>query len=549
MEDEGKRKKRKVQKQDKIAVAVGRRRRVVKEQPQSPTETQEADDIEDIVSWEFGGDEIHKIRERLLEWYDLNKRDLPWRPKKLESASPSPSQPQDERAYAVWVSEIMLQQTRVQTVIQYYSRWMHKWPTLHHLSQASLEMIWICVHGVGMCNGHLRRAFCGLCDDILVSCVMPGKTPAMVPKTHRGCAYKGAKMIVAEGGGFPKTVSELRKIRGIGDYTAGAIASIAFEEVMPVVDGNVLRVIARLRAISANAKDLATVKEVWKLAAQLVDPIRPGDFNQALMELGATLCTPLNPSCSSCPASGHCHALSISRQDSSVLVTNFPVKGVKVKQRHDFSAVCVVELLGGEKTLGGNQTDSTFLLVKRPDEGLLAGLWEFPSVLLDGEANLGTRREAVDRFLGKNFGLDPKKTCNIVFRKNVGEFVHIFTHIRLRIYVELLVVHLEGGKNGLLTNHDKETLTWKCVDVNILSSMGLTSAVRKGVLDSANPTRKNYQMGLSLLLVLPKKCDWRIQQCNISEYWPFSFARPDFELSPTDRFGVGLHFVEVGGEI
>lgn len=181
-----------------------------------------------------------------------------------------------------------------------------------------------------------------------------------------------------------------------------------------------------------------------KLAAQLVDPIRPGDFNQALMELGATVCTPLNPSCSSCPASGHCHALSISRQDSSVLVTNFPVKGVKVKQRHDFSAVCVVELLGGEKTLGGNQTDSTFLLVKRPDEGLLAGLWEFPSVLLDGEANLGTRREAVDRFLGKNFGLDPKKTCNIVFRKNVGEFVHIFTHIRLRIYVELLVVHLEG---------------------------------------------------------------------------------------------------------
>lgn len=140
MEDEGKRKKRKVQKQDKNAVAVGRRRRVVKEQPQSPTETQEADDIEDIVSWEFGGDEIHKIRERLLVWYDLNKRDLPWRPKKLKSASPSPSQPQDERAYAVWVSEIMLQQTRVQTVIQYYSRWMHKWPTLQHLSQASLEV-------------------------------------------------------------------------------------------------------------------------------------------------------------------------------------------------------------------------------------------------------------------------------------------------------------------------------------------------------------------------------------------------------------------------
>jgi A/G-specific adenine glycosylase len=198
-----------------------------------------------------------------------------------------------------------------------------------------------------------------------------------------------------------------------------------------------------------------------KLAAQLVDPIRPGDFNQALMELGATVCTPLNPSCSSCPASGHCRALSIFRHDSSVLVTDFPVKVVKIKQREDFSAVCVVELLGDQKTLEGSQTDSRellgglkklegsqtnnrFLLVKRPDEGLLAGLWEFPSVLLDGEADLASRRKAIDYFLKSKFGLDPKETCDIAFRKSVGEFVHIFSHIRLKIYVELLVLHLKG---------------------------------------------------------------------------------------------------------
>ena len=198
-----------------------------------------------------------------------------------------------------------------------------------------------------------------------------------------------------------------------------------------------------------------------KLAAQLVDPIRPGDFNQALMELGATVCTPLNPSCSSCPASGHCHALSIFRHDSSVLVTDFPVKVVKIKQREDFSAVCVVELLGDQKTLEGSQTDSRellgglkklegsqtnnrFLLVKRPDGGLLAGLWEFPSVLMDGEADLASRRKAIDYFLKSKFGLDPKETCDIAFRKSVGEFVHIFSHIRLKIYVELLVLHLKG---------------------------------------------------------------------------------------------------------
>lgn len=181
-----------------------------------------------------------------------------------------------------------------------------------------------------------------------------------------------------------------------------------------------------------------------KVAAQLVDPIRPGDFNQALMELGATVCTPLNPSCSACPVSGDCRALSISRHDSVVLVTDFPVKGTKVKQRHDFSAVCVVELLGGQKTSEESQTDSRYLLVKRPEKGLLAGLWEFPSVLLDGEADLASRREAIDHFLKNSFGLDSERTCDVVLRKDVGEFVHIFSHIRLKVYVELFVLHLKG---------------------------------------------------------------------------------------------------------
>lgn len=181
-----------------------------------------------------------------------------------------------------------------------------------------------------------------------------------------------------------------------------------------------------------------------ELAAQLVDHFQPGDFNQALMELGATVCTLSSPSCSSCPVSDQCRALSISRHDSSVSVTEYPVKVVKVKQRHDFSAACVLEILGDKEISDNHQADSKFLLVKRPDEGLLAGLWEFPSVLLDGEADVVNRREAMDQFLNKHFRIDPRKTCKIVFREHVGEFVHVFSHIRLKIYVELLVLNLKG---------------------------------------------------------------------------------------------------------
>lgn len=185
---------------------------------------------------------------------------------------------------------------------------------------------------------------------------------------------------------------------------------------------------------------------IRKLAAQLVDPCRPGDFNQSLMELGATVCTPSNPSCTQCPVLSHCRALSISNQDKSVLVTDYPTKVVKVKQRHEFSAVCVVEILGTEGPIEGDQSDGGFLLVKRPENGLLAGLWEFPTVNLGKAADLTTRRKEIDHFLKQVFRLDPQRTCSMVRREDIGEFVHIFTHIRLKVYVELLVMHLKGNK-------------------------------------------------------------------------------------------------------
>ncbi|OMO89515.1 hypothetical protein COLO4_19720 [Corchorus olitorius] len=413
----------------------------------------------------FSQGDVRKIRASLLEWYDENQRDLPWRRRTKLGDGKNVKEEEEKRAYGVWVSEVMLQQTRVQTVIDYYNRWMQKWPTLQHLAQASLEEVNEMWAGLG----YYRRA---------------------------RFLLEGAKMIVAGESGFPNTVSTLRKVPGIGDYTAGAIASIVFKEVVPVVDGNVVRVLARLKAISANPKDKMTVKNFWKLAAQLVDPSRPGDFNQSLMELGATLCTPFNPSCSSCPISSQCRAFYNSKSDESVMVTDYPTKVVKTKQRQDFSAVSVVEISGtGSQDISQEtESDSRFLLVKRPDEGLLAGLWEFPSITLDEEADIALRRKLIDQLLKKSFRLNPPKNCEIISREFVGEFVHIFSHIRRKIYVELLVLHLKGGIDDLFKEKDKKSMDWKLLDSEAVSRMGLTSAVRKVSKENSLPKETiNYK--------------------------------------------------------
>ncbi|PSR86260.1 Adenine DNA glycosylase [Actinidia chinensis var. chinensis] len=428
--------------------ATGKKRpRLLRHTKSKPKEEEEEEKVPkevDIEDLGFCRDETLEIRAFLLEWYDRNQRDLPWR----RISSGDDEDGSERRAYAVWVSEVMLQQTRVQIVIDYFNRWMHKWPTICHLARASIEEVNEMWAGLG----YYRRA---------------------------RYLLEGAKKIVEEGGVFPKTVSALLKVPGIGDYTAGAIASITFKEVVPVVDGNVVRVVARLKAISANPKESVTIKNFWKLAGQLVDPSRPGDFNQSLMELGATICTLLNPNCSVCPVSNHCRALSLARQNSSAQVTDYPTKVVKSKKRHEFSAVSVVEILEGQDMIEEFQPDGRFLLVKRPGEGLLAGLWEFPSVLLGVEADLATRRYAIDQFLKKSFNLDLKRSCTVVLREDIGEHIHVFSHIRLKMYVELLVLRLKGQRRVLHGEPDSKTMAWKSIDSKALSSMGLTSGVRK----------------------------------------------------------------------
>nr|XP_060629369.1 adenine DNA glycosylase isoform X2 [Anolis sagrei ordinatus] len=366
--------------------------------------------------------EIKDFRKRLLTWYNKCKRDLPWRKMATSEADA------DRRAYAVWVSEIMLQQTQVASVINYYNRWMQKWPTLQELANASLEV-------VSQMAGHM-----------------------------------------------PRTAEELQKLLpGVGRYTAGAVASIAFGQVTGVVDGNVIRVLCRARAIGADPTSSAVVDRLWALANSLVDPTHPGDFNQAMMELGATVCTPKTPLCTECPVKQHCRAyhrvekdlvLSTERLlgkatskyshlpdveecatatgscsfclppsepwDPNFGVANFPRKVTKKKPRIEHTATCVLQ----RRRIGG---ELEYLIVQRPSSGLLAGLWEFPSLLLEPgqEKQL---KSALAGYLQTWVGSD------VAVRRlqHVGEVLHIFSHIRQTYMIYFLNLNKEEK------NWDKE---------------------------------------------------------------------------------------------
>jgi A/G-specific adenine glycosylase len=204
------------------------------------------------------------VRDLLLEWYAHNRRDLPWR----HSRDP----------YAIWVSEIMLQQTRVAAVVERYLNFMGRFPTLLSLALATEQQVLAAWSGLG----YYRRAR------------MLHKTAKFVAHQHRG--------------NLPKTAETLRLLPGIGVYTAAAIASIAHGEAVAAVDGNVERVLCRLEGWSVGIRNggAAVRRKIEELAAKLISPARPGDWNQALMELGATVCLPRNPQCATCPVAGLC---------------------------------------------------------------------------------------------------------------------------------------------------------------------------------------------------------------------------------------------------
>ncbi|XP_016047130.1 adenine DNA glycosylase isoform X2 [Erinaceus europaeus] len=387
--------------------------------------------------------EVIVFRESLLTWYDREKRDLPWR-RRAESEVDL-----DRRAYAVWVSEVMLQQTQVASVIDYYTRWMEKWPTLQDLASASLEEVNQLWAGLGYYSRGRRL-------------------------------QEGARKVVEElGGHMPRTAETLQRLLpGVGKYTAGAIASIAFGQASGVVDGNVVRVLCRVRAIGADPSSTLVSQQLWSLAQQLVDPARPGDFNQAAMELGATVCTPQRPLCSQCPVASLCRAyqrvkqkqLSASRHllgcpdvedcapdagqcqlcapptepwDQTLGVTNFPRKTIRRPPREEFSATCVLEQ---RRAPGG----ARILLVQRPNSGLLAGLWEFPSVTM--EPSEKHQLEALLQELQTWAG--PLPATHL---KHLGQVIHTFSHIKLTYQVYGLT--LEGQTSVTITPPGARWLT------------------------------------------------------------------------------------------
>lgn len=318
--------------------------------------------------------DLRTIRRRLLGFYDESRRDLPWRGK--------------DDPYAIWVSEVMLQQTRVETVIPYYRRWMARFPTVDALAAADGEDVLQLWKGLG----YYSRA----------------------RNLHRAARIVRGRF----DGRLPGSVAELEELPGVGPYTAGAVASIAFDRPVPAVDGNVRRVLCRLLDLPdprpAELRDRATA---------LVAPDRPGDFNQALMELGARVCTPSSPECGRCPLSGECLA-----RARGTVPERPPSRSRGPVPTTEVAAAVAVD--------GGR-----VLVARRPEDGLLGGMWEFPGAEpREGEDVAAAARRAVEERLGgaPSWGSAPPLGLRPV--------EHAFSHLRVTYRPVLLPVRdLEAG--------------------------------------------------------------------------------------------------------
>ena len=267
---------------------------------------------------------------RILNWYQQHARTLPWRQPPGQRGHPD--------SYAVWVSEIMLQQTRVETVIPYFVRWMSQFPTVKALAEAPEQVVLSAWEGLG----YYSRA---------------------------RNLHKAAKLVVSlHNGELPRDLPELRKLPGVGRYTAAAIASIAFGQDVATIDGNLKRVFSRVFDVSQPADSPAGEKMLWSLAEANLPPGCAGDYNQALMDLGATICLPKNPLCLLCPLAELCQARALGVQEQRPVLKPKPLIPRKIK-----GAAIIIR-------------DGQTLLNQRPAEGLLGGLWEFPSAEVDADS-------------------------------------------------------------------------------------------------------------------------------------------------------------------
>ena len=318
-----------------------------------------------------------EIARRLLDWYGRHARRLPWR-----------DQPEP---YRVWVSEIMLQQTRVETVIPYFERWMQRFPTLESLASAAEQDVLQAWEGLGYYSRarNLHRA------------------SRQVMEEHQGQ--------------IPSDREALERLRGIGRYTAGAIASIAFGKDEPALDANIRRVLARVFNVAVPARSPEGERILWGLARDVLPSGAAGDFNQALMDLGSSICTPRAPACLLCPIEAGCQARALGVQEAR------PVLEARQAVPH-YTVTAAVIQSGGQ-----------VLIARRPSNGLLGGMWEFPG----GKVEQGeTLPECLRREILEELGV------SIEVGAPFGVYQHGYTHFKVTLHAFCCQV-LEGEPQAL----------------------------------------------------------------------------------------------------
>jgi A/G-specific adenine glycosylase len=299
----------------------------------------------------------------LLAWYAQHARNLPWRG--------------NHDPYTIWVSEIMLQQTRVESVIPYFRIWLERFPDIPALARASQQEVLALWEGLG----YYSRA----------------------RNMHRA-----AQIIMKEWNGeLPQDPQALSKLPGIGRYTAGAIASIGFGKDAPALDGNIRRVMARLFDITEPVSTLDGKKRLWELVAANLPSGKAGEYNQALMDLGATICTPRAPDCLRCPLAEMCLAFAAGVQEER------PVRPARAPIPHYLVTAAVI------------QRNQQFLIAQRPDNGLLGGLWEYPGGKLQPDEDLAS---CLRREICEELGVE------VIVVKSVGVYKHAYTHFRVTLH-------------------------------------------------------------------------------------------------------------------
>ena len=303
--------------------------------------------------------------DKLLAWYDREAADLPWR--------------RNDDPWAIWLAEIMLQQTQVATVIPYYERFLQRFPDVPSLAAADLDEVLKLWEGLGYYSRarHLHRAT--------------------------------RQLLRERAGRIPRTATALQQLPGIGRYTAGAIASIAFGEAAPVLDGNVMRVLARLTDLDEDTTRSATQRHLWTLAQEWLHPTRPGAWNQALMELGRRICRPRRPDCPRCPLQAQCLAFARGTQAAR------PRRRPRPARPHYDVVAALVRNDRGE-----------YLIQRRPEEGLLGGLWTFPGGRV--AADDSDLEAALGRSLRETLALRAQPT------RPLTPVQHGFTHFSMTLH-------------------------------------------------------------------------------------------------------------------